>query len=279
MLQNRTELIKLFTVIYLSGFRCGKCYITRLECSIHANFTLTRSDARYHAENNTKIYNIDMGKCIMNCITGNACKFYNYNKSNQTCEHIMALSYLLDDKYLANSTGWEFWSTGYYPYLRGPKCVTLNPCTQQPLHICKDTCEHPFYKCVNTALQLVNAGMYPMAPYHSAMWSINGILGHAVSSRVGSQDSYLQIHLSKFEDIASIIIYKAKLYTEAKVLVQDTIQGIKKVCTSYKPGDITLPDVKRLYCDNGLINGKFVTFQVTTYFSIEEIEVYGDMKF
>ena len=88
--------------------------IVRLECRLHANFSIQRKGHRYESTPLEVYYKVqNASACAVLCVSRNFCDFINYNYHSLNCELIQTDDYIYDNNKLKPSQNWLFMSTTF----------------------------------------------------------------------------------------------------------------------------------------------------------------------
>lgn len=88
--------------------------IVRLECRLHANFSIKRKGYRYRDTPLDVYFKVqNASACAVLCVSRNFCDFINYNHHNLNCELFHTNDYIYDIDKLKPSQNWLFMSTTF----------------------------------------------------------------------------------------------------------------------------------------------------------------------
>ena len=133
-----------YIFIWIHLYALTTTTIIRLECKLHANFSVKLHRKRYEGPLLKTISLLSYNNCSLLCLFTENCTSSNYNSENMACELINHDSY---QNKLQNHIGWWFTTTKFYMKNRGPTCLAIKPCTDQ--QVCFETCDETGYKCVD----------------------------------------------------------------------------------------------------------------------------------
>ena len=88
--------------------------IVRLECRLHANFSIQRKGCRYRDTPLDVYFKVqNASACAVLCVSRNFCDFINYNHHSLNCELFHTNDYIYDADKLKPSQHWLFMSTTF----------------------------------------------------------------------------------------------------------------------------------------------------------------------
>ena len=110
---NKTTFYRFLWIILLAIISQSSAHILRLECTIHANFSIEKPDEKLKSAF-LVLHGIDKAECQYECSTNKRCKSLNINEKEAICElNDQSTEDRRDNAMTVAAAEWTYYSTSY----------------------------------------------------------------------------------------------------------------------------------------------------------------------